>query len=170
MVFKTPKTPLPGTAVFSVAMNGQQFTSQKAVSDLEKELTYDFYEIPYTSYYYPPRGPTNGANFQRHQGFGYKLQRPHLNDRLWARLVEMESRHPLTEDIEIDPDHLNIDEWTWNLPEVKKPGPAMMQITLNLQQWHDVYELDTGRSYEYYQAPHVTSITPAFGHVKTSKE
>ena len=82
----------------------------------------------------------------------------------------MEGKKPLTEDIEINPDNLNIDEWTWTLPEVKKPGPAMMQITLNLQQWHDVYELDSGKSYEYYQAPHVTSITPAFGHVKTSKE
>jgi hypothetical protein len=63
LVFVSPKSPLPGTATFSVALNGQQFTKQQVASDLEKELTYDFYEIPYTSYYYPSRGPTNGANF-----------------------------------------------------------------------------------------------------------
>jgi hypothetical protein len=46
----------------------------------------------------------------------------------------------------------------------------MMQISLNDQQWHDVFNLDTGTSYKYYQAPHIHSITPAFGHVKTSKD
>lgn len=46
----------------------------------------------------------------------------------------------------------------------------LMQITLNRQQWHDVLNTDTGKSYLYYAAPHVTSITPAFGHVKTTKD
>jgi hypothetical protein len=170
LVFKTPKSPLPGTATFSVALNGQQFTKQQVASDLEKELTYDFYEIPYTSFYYPNRGPSNGANFQRHQGFGYMLKRPHLNDRLWVRLVQPESKKPVTEEIEIPSEQLNIDEWTWTLPPVTGPMDVVMQITLNQQQWHDVIDLETGKSYIYYQAPHVTSITPAFGHVKTSKD
>jgi len=116
MTFKTPKSPLPGTAAFSVALNGQQFSKQKAVSDLPKELVYDFYEPPYTSFYYPARGPSNGANFQRHQGFGYMLSRPHLNDRLFVRLVNTETHIPVTEEIEIPSEQLNIDEWTWNLP------------------------------------------------------
>jgi hypothetical protein len=30
--------------------------------------------------------------------------------------------------------------------------------------------LETGKSYQYYAAPHVHSITPAFGHVKTTKD
>ena len=46
----------------------------------------------------------------------------------------------------------------------------MIQITLNQQQWHDVMNIDTGKSYAYYTAPHVTGITPAFGHVKTTKD
>lgn len=29
---------------------------------------------------------------------------------------------------------------------------------------------ETGKSYLYYTAPHVSSITPAFGHVKTTKD
>lgn len=45
-----------------------------------------------------------------------------------------------------------------------------MQITLNLQDWHDVYSVDTMKSYLYYAAPHITSLTPAFGHVKTTKD
>lgn len=101
MTFIAPKSPLPGTAAFSVSLNGQQFTQQPAVSDLPKEHTYDFYEPPYTSFYYPARGPANGANFQRHYGFGYMLGRPHLNDRMWVRLIHAETHARLTEDIEI---------------------------------------------------------------------
>jgi hypothetical protein len=66
MTFIAPKSPLPGTAAFSVALNGQQFSKQAAASDLQKELVYDFYEPPYTSMYYPAKGPSNGANLQRH--------------------------------------------------------------------------------------------------------
>lgn len=45
-----------------------------------------------------------------------------------------------------------------------------IQISLNNQDWHDVVNPDTGKSYLYYAAPHVTSISPAFGHVKTTKD
>lgn len=170
MVFKAPKSPLPGTAAFSVSLNGQQFSKQPAASDLPKEFTYDFYEIPYTSYYYPGRGPSNGANFQRHQGIGYMLGRPHINDRLWVRLLSLDTRAPVTEEIEIPPEDLHIDEWTWTLPPVQGAMEVMMQITLNRQNWHDVFNPENGKSYIYYAAPHVTSITPAFGHVKTTKD
>jgi hypothetical protein len=45
-----------------------------------------------------------------------------------------------------------------------------MQISLNDQDWHDVVNPETGKSYEYYATPHVTSITPAYGHVKAIKD
>jgi hypothetical protein len=63
MTFKAPNSPLPGTGAFSVSLNGQQYSKQPAVSDLPKEHTYDFYDPPYTSQFYPPNGPSNGANF-----------------------------------------------------------------------------------------------------------
>jgi hypothetical protein len=53
----------------------------------------------------------------------------------------------LTEEIEINPDNLNIDEWTWYMPGVSAPQDSLIQITLNQQQWHDVYDLETGKSY-----------------------
>lgn len=170
LVFKAPKSPLPGTAQFSVSLNGQQFSKSPAVSDLAKEFVYDYYDAPYTSFYYPARGPSNGANFQRHQGYGYMLGRPHLNDRLWVRMINPDSRAPLTEEIEIPSDQLHIDEWTWYMPAVSGPMETYMQITLNQQDWHDVVNPETSKSYLYYAAPHVSSITPAFGHVKTTKD
>lgn len=65
MIFKTPKMALPGTTTFSVSLNGQQFSKQPVASDLAKEFTFDYYDIPYTTFYYPARGPSNGANYQR---------------------------------------------------------------------------------------------------------
>jgi hypothetical protein len=49
------------------------------------------------------------------------LKRPHLNDHLWVRMINPDSKKPVTEEIEIDPDNLNIDEWTWYMPEVSGP-------------------------------------------------
>jgi hypothetical protein len=63
LTFKTPHSPFPGTAAVSFTLNGQQYTKQPAISDLPKELTFDYYEAPYTTFYYPSKGPSNGANF-----------------------------------------------------------------------------------------------------------
>jgi hypothetical protein len=98
------------------------------------------------------------------------LGRPHLNDRLFVRLVNSETKIPVTEEIEIPSEQLNIDEWTWTLPPVSGPMETFIQISLNNQDWHDVVNPDTNKSYLYYAAPHVTSISPAFGHVKTTKD
>lgn len=136
---------------------------------MAKELVYDFYEPPYTTNYYPINGPTTGSNFQRHQGFGFMLGRPHLNDRLWVRLLNFDSKAPVTEEIEIPQDSLNIDEWTWLMPPVNVSQEVMIQISLNQQDWTDVLNLESGKSYFYQQAAHVTSLTPSFGHVKPSK-
>lgn len=47
---------------------------------------------------------------------------------------------------------------------------ALMQVSLNGQDWHDVLNPETGKSYQYYATPHVTSVSPAFGHVKAIKD
>jgi hypothetical protein len=62
VVFITPPSPLPGTAGFSISLNGQQYSKQKAVSDLSKEIVFDYYEPPYVSSWYPVSGPSNGNN------------------------------------------------------------------------------------------------------------
>jgi len=169
MTFRAPATPLAGTAAVSVSLNGQQFTKQPAVSDFSKEKTYDYYAPPYTSLYYPARGPTNGGTPQRHQGYGFKLERPHLTDRFWARLTDTSKAIIQGAEQEIPPEHLNIDTWAWSLPPVSAQSDTrdvLMQISLNHQDWHDVVNPETGTAYQYYATPHVTSVSPAFGHVK----
>lgn len=56
------------------------------------------------------------------------------------------------------------------MPAVNGPMDTHMQITLNGQDWHSVLNPETGNSYLYYAAPHVTSLSPSFGHVKTTKD
>lgn len=54
------------------------------------------------------------------------MKRPHINDHLYVRLMNTDTNKLVTEDIEIDPDNLSIDEWSWNLPPVEKAQPVMM--------------------------------------------
>lgn len=131
LTFRTPPAKFPGTSAVSFTLNGQQFTKQPVASDLDKELTFDYYEAPYTTYYYPNSGPSNGANYQRHQGFGFMLGRPHISDRMWVRLVNPESLSPVTDEIEIPSENLHIDEWYWYMPAVNNSQDVLMQITLN---------------------------------------
>lgn len=131
LTFRTPKSAIPGTVAVSVSLNGQQHTKQPAVSDLPKETTFDFYSPPYTSFYRPARGPNNGGTPQRHQGYGYKLERPHLQDRMWARLVDAKKNTLPGTDQEIPAERLNIDEWTWLIPPINTTGNYLMQISLN---------------------------------------
>lgn len=54
----------------------------------KKEIIYDYYDIPYTSFYSPARGPTNGGTQMKVEGFGFRLRRPHLVDNFWVRFVD----------------------------------------------------------------------------------
>lgn len=73
---------------------------------------------------------------------------------------------------EIPTDNLNIDTWSWNIPPVSVTSDtdALMEVSMNGRDWHDVSNPETGKSYHYYPTPHVTSVTPAFGHVKAIKD
>lgn len=61
LVFRSPRSPIPGTTTVSVSHNSQQFTKQPAYSEPAKERTFDYYMPPYTSLYYPDSGPANGG-------------------------------------------------------------------------------------------------------------
>lgn len=64
-----------------------------------------------------------------------------------------------------------IDSFEWITPPVRSPGDALLQISLNRQDWHDVKDPATpATSFTYYAAPHITLVTPSFGHVKSTKE
>jgi hypothetical protein len=83
-------------------------------------------------------------------------------------MTDIETKNLTTEEIEIRSDDLNVDEFSWYLPPVDKKKDTVIEISLNNQNWHEVSNGEW--SYKYYDAPHVASVTPSFGHVKTSKD
>jgi hypothetical protein len=168
MTFVAPAVGVANTAAVSVSLNGQQFTTQPAVHDPSKAVTYDYYQVPYASLHSPRRGPTNGGTLIRAQGYGFTLERRHLRDRLWARFVDPSSKTELAPASEVSPAELSIDAWQWRTPAVPQAQDALLQISLNDQDWHDVKDPAADSSYTYYPAPHVTGLDPSFGHVKAT--
>ena len=159
---------MENTAPISVSLNGQQFTQQPQVHDFSKEVTYDYYDEPYISFYMPRRGPSNGGTRISAEGYGFKLNRPHLEDRFWVRFVDS-GNSPLAPADELSKENFDFDSYVWKTPAVSTASGAMMQISLNNEDWHDARD-PNGDGFTYYQSPHVTSISPSFGHVKAKED
>jgi len=66
----------------------------------------------------PNRGPTNGGTNIKAQGYGFALERKHLDDRLWARFVDPSSKVELAPPTEIKKEKLSIDSWEWKTPAI----------------------------------------------------
>jgi hypothetical protein len=111
MTFIAPAVGVANTAAVSVSLNGQQYTKQEAVHNPAQAVTYDYYPDPYSSLFYPQRGPTNGGTEIKAQGYGFALERSHLEDRLWARFVDPSSKAELAPPTEVPSDKLSIDSW-----------------------------------------------------------
>jgi hypothetical protein len=65
---------------------------------------------------------------------------------------------------------LRADSFGWVTPQVSSAGPALLQISLNGQDYHDVKDPQLENSFTYYASPHVLSVSPGYGHVKAAKE
>jgi hypothetical protein len=59
------------------------------------------------------------------------------------------------------------EEFYWRTPGAEADTKAILEISYNKQDWHQI--LDTGKNYSYlyYNAPTVMSLTPTFGPVKS---
>jgi hypothetical protein len=59
------------------------------------------------------------------------MERPHLRDRLWARLVDPATRQELAPASEVASAELSADAYAWSTPAVKTGGDALLQMSLN---------------------------------------
>ena len=98
--------------------------------NFSQEITYDYYDIPYTSNYRPMRGPTNGGTPVYVQGSQYRLHRSHLDDRLWVRFVDS-SGSPVAAEREISDNQFTLDTYRVITPPVSSAGMTKMQVSLN---------------------------------------
>ena len=102
------------------------------------------------------------------QGYGFMLDRKHLQDRLWVRFADPTSKQELAPAAEVPADQVQIDSFSWATPAVHAAGGALLQISLNKQDWVDVRDPASTSSFTFYASPHVTSLTPSYGGVKAS--
>ena len=100
------------------------------------------------------------------QGYGFMLDRNHLDDHLWVRLVDPTSHAELAPVEEVPADQVQQDSFSWATPAVHAAQGALLQISLNKQDWVDVKDPAATSSFTFYASPHVTSITPSYGSVK----
>ena len=87
--------------------------------------------MPYTSFYMPRRGPTNGGTKISAEGYGFKLNRPHLKDRLWVRFADASSGSALSPANELKKESFDFDSFEWKAPAVSAASTAWMQVSLN---------------------------------------
>lgn len=85
----------------------------------EKQVTFDYYSDPYSSFFFPSKGPTNGGTAVDVQGFGFKMERPHIHDQLWARFVDPSSKTELAPATQVEQEHLGVDAFRWKTPSIK---------------------------------------------------
>ena len=104
------------------------------------------------------------------QGYGFMLDRKHLADQLWVRFVDPTSHVELAPAAEVPADQVHIDSFSWATPAVNASQGALLQISLNKQDWVDVKDPAATSSFTFYASPHVTSITPSYGSVKAQTD
>lgn len=63
-------------------------------------------------------------------------------------------------------DQLHVDSLALTTPAVRTAQTALLQVSLNDQDWVDVKDPAADFSFAYYASPHITTITPSYGHVK----
>jgi hypothetical protein len=68
--------------------------------------------------------------------------------------------------VQIDADELTNDEALWYTPPLTAGTKTLLQISPNKADWVDVRAPNSDYSFTYYEAPHITSISPTFGPVK----
>jgi hypothetical protein len=67
---------------------------------------------------------------------------------------------------EVKTDELSDDEAVWYTPNLPANTVALMQISLNGEDWQDVPISGKTHSFTYFESPHITKLNPAFGPVK----
>ena len=66
-----PTMPLPGNVVVQVALNGQQFSSERIVHQKDPSASYEYYVNPFVTYHSPVTGPSIGGTKVVISGHGF---------------------------------------------------------------------------------------------------
>ena len=86
---------------------------------------------------------------------------------MWIRFVDPEAQTTeLAPRYQVKVEELTDDQAVWHTPALPSETKALLQISLNGQDWHNVPIPKKSYSFTYYESPHVAKLTPAYGPVK----
>lgn len=70
----------------------------------------------------------------------------------------------------MDSETLFDDEAVWKTPALPSGTKALMQVSLNNQDWTNVPQPGKPYSFVYYESPHIDKLYPSFGPVKDKND
>ena len=141
MFVVSPPVPAPDAVVVGVALNGQQFTRDLVLHVKDDENTFEYYVEPFVTYYTPKSGPSNGGTNMKVSGFGFTPRKDKdgnvdkVKNKLWVRFVDPTTMQELAPPVQIAHDELFDDEFQWKTPALPMGTKALMQLSLNNQDW-----------------------------------
>lgn len=165
---KSPNATVPDSVVVSVALNGQQFVSDKTLHYRDLENTFTYYQEMYVRDYSPKAGPSHGHTKIVIDGMGFMPFKNETGDNigmpLWVRFVDKESGEAIGEITEaLD---VTSSSFSWFNPPARPDTEAILQISFNKIEWQSIIQYGATYSYLYYESPSITGIEPKFGPVK----
>lgn len=169
----TPAVKIPDSVVVAVSLNGQQFTKDIVIHVRDDENTFEYYAEPFVSAFTPYTGPSIGGTKIKLSGFGFGARKDKegnidkKKNKLYIRFVDPDDpTKELAPASEVDSDDLYDDEASWKTPALPSDTKALMQISLNGQDWTSVPQPNKTYSFFYFESPHIDKLYPQFGPVK----
>ena len=163
----------PGLVAVQVSFNNQQFTTERVVHKRDPTATYKFYQEPIITFHAPPSGPSVGGTKVKIHGYGFAPndgQRDIMKNSgnyLWARYLNVDDESQIIAGpFLIEEQDYNNELVSLTTPPQPAGTKAVIQISLNSENWISVRAPHSKVSFTYYDSPHVERLDPSFGPVK----
>ncbi|MEE4248556.1 MAG: IPT/TIG domain-containing protein, partial [Kangiellaceae bacterium] len=171
---ESPPVSVPGDAIVQVALNGQQFTEYEHGENIggsrfdANPLRFRYYNNPLITDFKPKSGPSSGNSTVIIYGAGFVSQNETTSDtEIWVMFNNTKTGEFLgkTKAYEI-----GLNEVRTYTPPAPAQTKAILSISKNNYNFFEIRGLGLHANddyYTYYEAPHVKSIFPNNGKVKS---
>lgn len=177
MWVKAPNVTVPDDVVVAIGLNGQQYNHDKKINVKEIENTYTYYSRPVITHYMPKIGHAKGGTVQTVYGRGFtpfrdeagKVRKDPMNVRFLQFVAKNKKPTKLigeqAKSFEIEDDYFK-----WSVPPAKAGTKAILEVSMNGQEWTKVIPEGQDYSYLYYDSAHVNKLEPSYGPVRSPKD
>lgn len=122
---------------------------------------------------HPQSGPTTGKTKLDVQGIGFNQFKYENGTRkddtpLYVKFVDSVTGNQIGNVTEIN--NIENDGFQWQTPPAKDGTKAILELSLNKQNWQSVIPTEKEYSYLYYNAPVVKEVDPHYGPVKSPND